>query len=124
MLLLSLVVVHWIIRKIPSSPIVRSWVLLPSLIGAFIYLWITGQLEGILLLGSMIGANLLLLYLNKHNPSKQFDPGITATTLSTFTLLWVTLIQPVNYQLYLLLIWVVPLISILLGYRIMKGLNS
>ena len=120
LLFLSLLTLNWLTRKLPSPPLTRSWIMLPSLAGAYAFLWITGKLEGILLLGSMIGANLLLSYLNKHNPSKQFDPGITSITLTTFTLLWITLILPSEIQLWFLIIWLTPLILVFLFRRLNK----
>ena len=120
LLFLSLLALSWLTRKLPPSPLSRSWIMLPSLTGSFACLWITGQLQGILLLGSMIGANLLLLYLNKRNPTKQFNPGVTSTTLTSFTLIWITLMLPMEFQRWFFLTWLIPIILLSISARIFR----
>ena len=110
LLFIVLTTIHFLLRQRTTSSIQRSFRLIPSLLSALIYLLVFQNIESTLLPAGMIGAFIALLILNLRNHHKQFNPGTTSSTITGFTLLWLTLIQPMETQLFFLIIWLVPLI--------------
>jgi len=123
-LYLLLLLLHLITSNLPKSPLKRSWILLPSLIGSFTYLFIHHLYNGIFLPATMIGVFLLSTWLNRRDSTSAWDPGFTSMIATTFTLFWITLIQPIQHQLWITIIWLTPIIFILIAHKSLQNLKS
>jgi len=121
LLYLLLLLLHFFSTKLPSGPVFRSWIFLPSLILLFGYLFINELYNGILLPGTIMGALLLSLWLNRPKATSFWNPGSTTIILTLFSLFWLTLIQPPEHQFRVLFLWLLPLLIILLVWQIIEN---
>jgi len=119
-LYLLLFLLHLITSNLPKSPLKRSWILLPSLIGSFTYLFIHHLYNGIFLPATMIGVFLLSTWLNRRDSTSAWDPGFASVIVTTFSLFWLTLIQPTQHQLWLGICWLIPLFLIIIWGKLQK----
>jgi len=124
LLYLLLLLLHLITSSLPKSPMMRSWILLPSLIGSFTYMFINNLFNGIFLPATMIGVFLLSTWLNRRNSTSAWDPGFSSMIITNFSLFWLTLIQPIQHQLWITIIWLMPIIFILMAHKSLQNLKS